>query len=96
MWSAVAVTDFMHANLRGYDRHHHPVPRPVSPAAHPRRAMPTGQLVVVDSTLNTSGLAVYEGATEQTTAALPIGISSFSQHAESLRVASPRATICLV
>ncbi|MEO7729673.1 MAG: hypothetical protein ABIY55_01785 [Kofleriaceae bacterium] len=84
MWSAVAVTDFVHANLRGYDLPTTTLaPAPLSPAGEKVVdvvACPSGQVVVVDSTQNASGLRVYDGAVEQTTAALPIGISSFSQH----------------
>ena len=84
MWSAVAVTDFMHANLRGYELASATLSAaPISPAGEKIAdvvACPSGQIVVVDATKDASGLRVYDAAVEQTTAALPIGISSFSQH----------------
>jgi len=84
MWAAVAVFDFTHANLRSYDLVTTTLSAaPLSPDGQKivdAVQCPSGHLVVIDSTQNANGLRVYDGGTEQTTAALPIGISTFSQH----------------
>jgi hypothetical protein len=84
IWTAVAVTDFMHANLRAYDMSLaalwagplNPSTQVIVDVAH----CPSGENVVVDATKNANGLRVYVGAAEQTKAALPIGKDLFSAH----------------
>lgn len=84
VWSAVAVTDFVHANLRAYDlgtaslraEPINPATQKIADVAH----CPTGELIVVDATTNANGLRIYERGKERTTAALAIGLGFFSQH----------------
>lgn len=84
VWSAVAVTDFTHANLRGYDLMTNALwSAPINPAQQVIADVvhcPEGEVVVVDSTMNANGLRVYENAVEKTTAAMPIGLGFFSPH----------------
>jgi hypothetical protein len=83
VWTAVA-TDYPKADLRAYDMTLaalwagplNPTTQAIGDVAH----CPSGELVVVDSTTNANGLRIYNGTTEQTTAALPIGLGFFSQH----------------
>lgn len=84
VWSAVAVTDFTHANLRAYDLGTaslrpdaiNPATQVIADVAH----CPSGEVIVVDSTTNANGLRVYVDGKERTTAALAIGLGLFSQH----------------
>ncbi len=72
------------ANLRAFDMSLsalwsgplNPTTELIGDAAH----CPSGDLIVVDATLNTNGLRIYNGAAEQTKAALPIGEGFFSSH----------------
>jgi len=41
---------------------------------------PDGSVVVADPTIGANGLRVYQGNTEKTTAALPIGLPPASTH----------------
>lgn len=83
VWTAVA-TSFPHANLRGYDLMTSTLwEAPINPSTQAIADLvhcPSGEVIVVDSTMNANGLRVYVNATEQTTAAIPIGLGSFSQH----------------
>jgi len=80
VWSAVAIVPYTgQADLRGYDLMTSALwDAPINP---PTEAVgevvhcPSGQVVVVDSTKNASGLRVYEDAAEKTTAALPVGLA---------------------
>jgi hypothetical protein len=86
MWAAVAVLpfDLRKAELRGYDLTTNSLwEAPINPAtqfiadlAH----CPSGEVVVFDATPAANGLRVYVNAVEKTTAAIPIGLGSFSQH----------------
>lgn len=85
MWTAVAIPpDYKQASLRAYDMTLralwdgalNPATQMIGDVAH----CPSGQVVVVDTTPAAGGLRIYEGAVEQTTAAMPIGLGSSSAH----------------
>jgi hypothetical protein len=84
IWTAVAITDFAHANLRAFDMTLgalwsgplNPGTQVIADVAH----CPSGEVIVVDATPKANGLRIYIGGTEQTTAALPIGKDLFSAH----------------
>jgi hypothetical protein len=84
IWTAVSVTDFMHANLRAFDMSLSALwAGPLNPPSEvivDVTHCPSGEVILVDSTKNANGLRIYNGATEKTTAALPIGKDLFSAH----------------
>jgi hypothetical protein len=81
MWAAVSVS-FTHGDLRGFDLGSGSLWEPaINPGAQSIVDVaycPSGHTVVFDATLNAGGLRVYQSTTELTTAALPIGLASFS------------------
>jgi hypothetical protein len=84
IWTAVALTDFAHANLRAFDMSLSALwSGPLNPSSEmivDVTHCPSGEVIVVDATMNANGLRIYNGAAEQTTAALPIGKNLFSAH----------------
>lgn len=84
MWLVVPSADFVHSNLRGFDLSTDALwPDPVNPTTEVIQdvaACPGGFVVVADSTMSASGLRVYEGTEERTTAALPVGLRPQAQH----------------
>jgi YVTN family beta-propeller protein len=85
MLMAVAASDFMHANLQGYDLAGKTLwAAPLSPATEKIgdvTSCPNGDIVVSDTTMATNGLRVYGGDLKEiTTAALPVGLSPLSSH----------------
>jgi hypothetical protein len=71
------------AQLRGYDLKLSSLwPDPISNVNQQVADVvhcPTGEVIVVDATMNANGLRIYENAIESTTAPIPIGLGSFSQ-----------------
>jgi hypothetical protein len=84
VWTAVASTDFAHADLRAFDMGLAALwagplnasTEVIADLAH----CPSGELIVADSAVGANGLRIYNGGAETTKAALPIGLGSFSQH----------------
>jgi hypothetical protein len=77
-------TTFPHADLRALDMPTGML-RPAALNASTEIAgdvafCPDGSIVVADPTMNANGLRVYQGSTEKTTAALPIGLPPTSTH----------------
>jgi hypothetical protein len=88
MWSAVGLPapdpPFVAGDLRGYDLMTSTLwADPLNPRSESIVDVvhcSSGEVVVVDATTNANGLRIYANAAEQTTAALPIGLGSFSSH----------------
>ncbi|HEX2688423.1 MAG TPA: hypothetical protein VHN14_17455 [Kofleriaceae bacterium] len=89
VWSAVSIPTTPpaapRADLRGYDLMTDALwSAPINPTSEVIGEVvhcPGGQVVVVDTTMNASGLRVYEDAAETTTAVIPVGIAvTFSPH----------------
>jgi hypothetical protein len=85
IWTAVAITDSAHhANLRAFDMSLSALwAGPLNPSSQVIADVthcPSGEVILVDSTPNANGLRIYNGAAEQTKAALPIGKDLFSAH----------------
>jgi hypothetical protein len=84
MWSAVGPTDGSVGNLKVYDLAANSLwdfninasTELIADLVH----CPSGEIVVVDRTMNANGLRVYENAAERTTAPMPIGLGFFSSH----------------
>lgn len=75
-WLSVPTT-FPNADLRAYDLASDTLRNALNPSTQAIGdvvACPAGEIVVADTTMNANGLRVYEGSTERTTAALPIGL----------------------
>jgi len=73
-----------HGRLMGYDLAAGTLwPAPISPDAQvlvDLAVCPNGLIVVADQTTAANGLRVYDGLTEKTTAALPVGLRPGSSH----------------
>jgi hypothetical protein len=85
MWMAVALSDFMNANLRGYDVNASSLwPMPLSPATEvvaDAVGCPDNSVVVADHHKTAAnGLRVYANLTETTTAPLPVGLDPQATH----------------
>lgn len=82
--AVVPSADFLHADLRAYDLAGDLLQSgPLNPSTQVIGdvvACPGGQVVVADTSREASGLRVYEGAVERTTAALPVGLPPTSAH----------------
>jgi hypothetical protein len=76
-------TTFPHADLRALDMPTgmlRPRLNAAAEIAADVAVCPGGEIVVADTTQNANGLRVFEGSTETTTAALPIGLPPLSTH----------------
>lgn len=85
LWLIVRKFDTVpRSNLQGYDLMTSELwPSPISPPAQilvDLAVCPNGMIVVADQTMADNGLRVYDGITEQTAAALPIGLRPGSSH----------------
>lgn len=84
-WMVVSKFDTQaRGNLQGYDLDANMLwPAPITPDTQvlvDAVVCPDGKLVVSDQATGASGLRVYEGSTELTTEALPIGLPTSSNH----------------
>ena len=84
MWLIVPAQDYVHSDLRGFELAGESLwPDAINPTSQVIQdvaACADGAVVVADSTMSASGLRVYEGTTEKTTAPLPIGLRPQAQH----------------
>lgn len=85
LWMIVSsFTSGPRGNLQGYDLLTSTLwPNPISPPSQVLSDLavcPNGMIAVADQTTAANGLRVYDGITEQTTAALPIGLRPGSAH----------------
>ncbi len=82
MFMAVAASDFMHASLIGDDFTGSPLSAtsPATEVIGDAAGCPDGRVVVSDTTMAASGIRVYLGPNEQTTAPLNIGLRPQSAH----------------
>jgi len=88
MWAAVATPApppiYARGDLRGYDLMLGSLwDAPISPSSQAVADVaqcPTGEVVVLDATMNANGFRVYENGVEKTTEPMPIGLGSFSAH----------------
>lgn len=85
LWLIVSKYDTEpRGNLQGYDLMTSTLwPAPISPPTQvlvDLAVCPDGSIVVADQAMATNGLRVYDGITEQTTSALPVGLRPSSSH----------------
>lgn len=85
LWHAVSASDFMHANLQGFDLGTKMLwPDPITPASELVEAVavcPDYYTVITDGTMAASGVRIYNSATELTTSALDIGLRTQNANA---------------